>query len=73
MTYSRLKRCSKAVLVTLLVIAGIPGCVTKEDKYSQQLTEWKIAPAVSAITPALNAIAVNHDAVNQLITLRPTG
>jgi exo-1,4-beta-D-glucosaminidase len=35
-----------------------PGCVKKEASYSLQLTEWKIAPAESAITPSLNAIAV---------------
>jgi exo-1,4-beta-D-glucosaminidase len=59
----RLKRYIKAVLVTLLVTAVIPGCVTKEGSYSLQLTEWKIAPAESATTPALNAIAVTDDAV----------
>ena len=38
--------------------AMLAGCSTKEGAYSKQLTEWKIAPAISAITPSLNAIAV---------------
>lgn len=34
------------------------GCAPKEKPYSQQLTDWKIAPAISAKTTALKAIAV---------------
>ncbi|MGE5420422.1 MAG: glycosyl hydrolase 2 galactose-binding domain-containing protein, partial [Chloroflexota bacterium] len=56
-------RCIKAVLVILLAIPVITSCETKKEPYSQMLTEWKIAPAVSAKTTALNAIAVNDDAV----------
>lgn len=63
MRYFRLERCIKAVLVILIVIPWMQGCSMKEEAYSQQLTEWKIAPAVSAATPALNAIAVTDDAV----------
>jgi exo-1,4-beta-D-glucosaminidase len=36
----------------------IPGCASEKKPYSLQLTEWKIAPVTSAITPSLNTIAV---------------
>jgi len=56
-----LKRCCAAVLATIVVATMISSCTTKGDSYSQQLREWKIAPATSAITPSLNAIAVTDD------------
>lgn len=62
MTNFGLKRCIKAVLAILFAITVSPGCSTKDEPFSCQLTEWKIAPAVSATTPALNAIAVKDDA-----------
>ena len=45
-------------LTILPVVAIITGCVNKGESYSQQLVEWKIAPAISATTPCLNVIAV---------------
>jgi len=57
-----LKRCIKAVMAILLAVSISPGCATKDETFTRQLTEWKIAPAVSATTPALNAIAVKDDA-----------
>lgn len=64
MRYFMLERCIKAVLVILLVVPWMQGCSTKKEPYSQQLTEWRIAPAESATTPSLNAIAViDGDAV----------
>jgi len=41
----------------ILSIVGA-GCSAKEESFTQQLTEWKIAPATAAATPGLNAIAV---------------
>lgn len=63
MKYFRLKRSIQAVLVILLVIPVVHGCSTKAGPFSLKLTEWKIAPAESATTPALKAIAVTDDAV----------
>lgn len=57
-SYIKFIRCLAAVLAILLVAPAIPGCTPKEEPYSLQLTEWKIAPAVSATTPGLKAIAV---------------
>ena len=52
----------KKSLTTGLTVCGVvamtTACTTKNESYSRQLTEWKIAPAVSATTPGLNAIAV---------------
>ena len=54
-----LKRYFTAGFTSLLVVTALfTGCTPKEKSYSQQLTEWKIAPATSATTPSLNAIAV---------------
>ena len=50
-----------AVSAILLATITFAGCETKNDSYSQQLTDWKIAPATSAVTPSLNAIAVTVD------------
>jgi len=48
-----------ASLIVLFVLAVFTACSTKEESYSRQLTEWKIAPAAeSSVTPSLNAIAV---------------
>lgn len=56
--YALLKRYF-TVILTILPAAVIPtGCVNKNETYSQQLKEWRIAPSVSAVTPDLNAIAV---------------
>ena len=45
-------------LTGLLVAVMSTGCTTNEGSFPRQLTAWKIAPAVLAVTPALNAIAV---------------
>ena len=66
MTNLGLKRCIKAVFAILVAISVSPGCATKDEPFSRQLTEWKIAPAVSATTPALNAIAVKDDAAKAI-------
>ncbi|HLN54945.1 MAG TPA: discoidin domain-containing protein [Bacteroidales bacterium] len=63
MTNFRLKRYIKAVLIIVLAIPMIISWATKDDPYSQRLTEWRIAPAVSAKTASLNTIAVTDDAV----------
>jgi exo-1,4-beta-D-glucosaminidase len=55
-----LKKSFSIGLTILSIAAMITGCVTKEEPSSRQLTEWKIAPAVSALTPSLNAIAVTN-------------
>jgi len=48
-----------SVFLTISVVAIITSaCSTKKDAYPQQLTEWKMAPAIAAVTPGLNAIAV---------------
>lgn len=47
------------VLVLLSFTLMILGCVPNEKPFSMQLTEWKIAPAISAKTPVLKAIAVS--------------
>ena len=53
------KSCFATGLIGLLVAAMISACTeNKKDAYTQQLTDWKIAPAISAVTPSLNAIAV---------------
>jgi exo-1,4-beta-D-glucosaminidase len=52
------KRSFSAVSAILLMAMMFAGCATKKGSYTQQLTEWKIAPATSAVTPGLNAIAV---------------
>lgn len=36
------------------------SCVPNEENYSMQLTEWKIAPAITAKTPVLKVIAVTE-------------
>jgi len=53
-----LKKFLSTGLTILSIAAIITGCATKEESSSRQLTEWKIAPAISAVTPSLNAIAV---------------
>ena len=54
-------------LIPLLVSFVIIGCTSKEHFFSLQLTTWKMAPATSAVTPSLNAIAVtdSDDAVKE--------
>lgn len=59
-TNNRLKRCLVAVLPSLLATLLLSGCTSKEKPNSRQLAEWKIAPALTAITPALNTIAVTE-------------
>ena len=63
----KLKRIFSAGLTTLMVTVFMTGCATKKESYTRQLTEWKIAPAISAVTPDLNAIAVTaaDDAVKE--------
>ena len=46
---------SMAILLSALFISG---CGDKMDNYNQQLTEWKIAPSTTAVTPGLMALAV---------------
>ena len=60
-----LKKYFTASFAGLIATAIFISCSTKNESYSQQLTEWKIAPAIAAITPSLNAIAVTdaNDAV----------
>ena len=41
-----------------LIVALLIGCSAKSESNTMRLTEWKIAPAKSAVTPSLNAIAV---------------
>ena len=62
-----LKRCFTIGLTGLSIVVMITGCASKGESYSRQLTEWKIAPATSARTPSLNAIAVTvaDDAVKE--------
>lgn len=49
------------VFITLILLSFfISGYKTDEKPYSQQLKKWKIAPAKSAVTPELNAIAVTE-------------
>ena len=54
-----------AGLTIIVVVAILAGCSTKKETYPQKLTEWKMAPAISAVTPGLNAIAVK-DADDQV-------
>jgi len=50
---------SISIFLTIsLVAVMISSCSTKNGSYPQQLTEWKTAPAIAAVTPSLNAIAV---------------
>lgn len=45
-------------LTILLSAMFISGCLGKEKSSSHQLTEWRIAPSTSAVTPGLMALAV---------------
>ena len=55
-----LKNCFSACLAIPLVVA-MTACSTKQEStYPQKLTEWKMAPTVSAVTPSLNAIAITE-------------
>ena len=54
--------------ITLIAFATMfTACSTKKESYPLRLTEWKMAPAISAVTPSLNAIAVTapDDAVKE--------
>lgn len=49
------------LILSLIMLSGtmiITGCSPKEKQYPHQLTDWKIAPAVSAKTASLKALAV---------------
>ena len=54
MTHHTIFKCFTVLVITTM----ITGCSTKKESNSVQLTEWKIAPAIAAVTPSLNAIAV---------------
>lgn len=56
--YVMLIRCLAVVLVILSVALTILGCSPNQKPYVLKLTEWKIAPAVSATTEELKSIAV---------------
>ncbi|GAP68260.1 glycosyl hydrolases family 2, sugar binding domain [Bacteroidales bacterium 6E] len=45
-------------MAILLSAMFISGCASKEESTSQQLTEWRIAPSTTAVTPGLMALAV---------------
>jgi exo-1,4-beta-D-glucosaminidase len=53
-----LKNYFSAGLAFFLVAAIVAGCASNEGAFPRQLTEWKMAPAKSAVTPGLKAIAV---------------
>ncbi|MDR0794713.1 MAG: hypothetical protein LBE79_01460, partial [Tannerella sp.] len=55
-----LRRSVTAGLVFLMVVALFIGCESKDEGFPKKLTEWKIAPAIAAVTPGLNAIAVTE-------------
>lgn len=55
---------SMAILLSAIFISG---CVSNEEASSHQLTDWKIAPAISAKTDSLKALAVT-DADELVIT-----
>jgi len=48
-------RISAILSIALMIF----GCAPKDRSFSMQLKEWKIAPAISAKTPVLKAIAVS--------------
>ena len=48
-----------AVAMAVIGVATMyTGCTMGDGDFPRQLTEWKIAPAISAATPGLNEIAV---------------
>ncbi|MBW6502595.1 MAG: hypothetical protein K0B05_14485, partial [Bacteroidales bacterium] len=49
---------SRAIFLIVLVSLLITGCEKKGKPYFLKLSEWRIAPVSSAVTPGLNAIAV---------------
>jgi len=51
----------------ILIIVALTACSTEKTTFPLQLTEWKIAPATSATTPGLHAIAVtdNDNAISK--------
>ena len=53
-----MKRCFTAGLSLLILAAMLTSCAKKEAPYARLLIEWKIAPATSAVTSSLQAIAV---------------
>lgn len=52
------KRQFTSSMAILLSAMFILGCASKEESSSQQLTEWRIAPSATAVTPGLMALAV---------------
>lgn len=52
------KRQFTSSMAILLSAMFISGCASKEESSSQQLTEWRIAPSTTAVTPGLMALAV---------------
>lgn len=46
---------SMAILLSAMFISG---CASKEESNSHQLTDWKIAPSTTAVTPGLMELAV---------------
>jgi hypothetical protein len=49
----------KKSLALLLLSMTFLGCSQKEKPFSLRLTDWKIAPAITAKTPALKEIAIS--------------
>ena len=62
-----LKKYVSAGLAICMAAAMLTGCATNDGSHPQKLTEWKMAPAQSAVTPGLQAIAVkdSDDAVKE--------
>jgi exo-1,4-beta-D-glucosaminidase len=59
--YILLKNCITVGLTIFGMCVMISGCQKNAKTYSRTLTDWKIAPAKSAVTPSLQAIAVTDD------------
>jgi exo-1,4-beta-D-glucosaminidase len=53
-----LKKYFSVCLAVLSAAVLTTGCETKDGSFPRKLTEWKMAPAISAVTPGLNVIAV---------------
>ena len=52
------KRQFTSSMAILLSAMFISGCASKEESSSYHLTEWKIAPSTTAVTPGLVALSV---------------
>ena len=71
--YKMLSRILAAGFTILLATVCFTGCTTNETDLPRQLTEWKIAPSVSAVTPDLNEIAVTAPDDEVAAARFPTG